>query len=86
MLIFQFISNFSPNTWKCRNGQIYDAILQIAIVVGGGNIFRGASWEGCSGLDRSSADYIGCDFFFNLTSNHSRIKTIGFTFHISMDE
>lgn len=33
--------------------------MQIAIVVGGGNIFRGASWEGCSGLDRSSADYIG---------------------------
>ncbi|KMZ73551.1 UMP kinase [Zostera marina] len=33
--------------------------IEIAIVVGGGNIFRGASWEGCSGLDRSSADYIG---------------------------
>jgi len=33
--------------------------LQVAIVVGGGNIFRGASWAGCSGLDRSSADYIG---------------------------
>lgn len=28
-------------------------------MVGGGNIFRGASWAGCSGLDRSSADYIG---------------------------
>ncbi|KAI0496039.1 hypothetical protein KFK09_022346 [Dendrobium nobile] len=33
--------------------------VQVAIVVGGGNIFRGASWAGCSGLDRSSADYIG---------------------------
>ncbi|KAG2604167.1 hypothetical protein PVAP13_4NG049100 [Panicum virgatum] len=32
---------------------------KVAIVVGGGNIFRGASWAGCSGLDRSSADYIG---------------------------
>uniref|UniRef100_A0ACD5WN64 Uncharacterized protein n=1 Tax=Avena sativa TaxID=4498 RepID=A0ACD5WN64_AVESA len=33
--------------------------VEVAIVVGGGNIFRGASWAGCSGLDRSSADYIG---------------------------
>ena len=36
-----------------------DALFQVAIVVGGGNIFRGSSWAGCSGLDRSSADYIG---------------------------
>lgn len=35
------------------------SMLQVAIVVGGGNIFRGSSWAGCSGLDRSSADYIG---------------------------
>ncbi|KAK6238178.1 hypothetical protein QUC31_003647 [Theobroma cacao] len=34
-------------------------LSQVAIVVGGGNIFRGSSWAGCSGLDRSSADYIG---------------------------
>ncbi|CAM8985799.1 unnamed protein product [Rhodiola kirilowii] len=33
--------------------------VEVAIVVGGGNIFRGASWTGSSGLDRSSADYIG---------------------------
>ncbi|KAK4786483.1 hypothetical protein SAY86_003172 [Trapa natans] len=33
--------------------------IEVAIVVGGGNIFRGASWAGISGLDRSSADYIG---------------------------
>ncbi|KAJ4964748.1 hypothetical protein NE237_016597 [Protea cynaroides] len=33
--------------------------IEVAIVVGGGNIFRGASWAGCSGLDRSSADHIG---------------------------
>ncbi|OAY65463.1 Uridylate kinase [Ananas comosus] len=33
--------------------------IEVAVVVGGGNIFRGASWAGCSGLDRSSADYIG---------------------------
>lgn len=34
-------------------------MFQVAIVVGGGNIFRGSSWAGSSGLDRSSADYIG---------------------------
>ncbi|KAL6005517.1 hypothetical protein ACLOJK_006084 [Asimina triloba] len=33
--------------------------IEVAIVVGGGNIFRGSSWAGCGGLDRSSADYIG---------------------------
>ncbi|KAG8053842.1 hypothetical protein GUJ93_ZPchr0001g31308 [Zizania palustris] len=33
--------------------------VEVAIVVGGGNIFRGASWAGCTGLDRSSADHIG---------------------------
>nr|CAD1824668.1 unnamed protein product [Ananas comosus var. bracteatus] len=33
--------------------------IEVAVVVGGGNIFRGASWAGCSGLDRSSADHIG---------------------------
>ncbi|XP_052205341.1 uridylate kinase PUMPKIN, chloroplastic isoform X2 [Diospyros lotus] len=33
--------------------------IEVAVVVGGGNIFRGSSWAGCSGLDRSSADYIG---------------------------
>ncbi|KAF5745150.1 Amino acid kinase family protein [Tripterygium wilfordii] len=33
--------------------------IEVAIVVGGGNIFRGSSWTGNSVLDRSSADYIG---------------------------
>ncbi|CBI37572.3 unnamed protein product, partial [Vitis vinifera] len=33
--------------------------IEVAIVVGGGNIFRGSSWAGSGGLDRSSADYIG---------------------------
>ncbi|TQE00666.1 hypothetical protein C1H46_013715 [Malus baccata] len=33
--------------------------IEVAIVVGGGNIFRGSSWVGSSGLDQSSADYIG---------------------------
>ncbi|KAF3783409.1 Uridylate kinase [Nymphaea thermarum] len=37
--------------------------IEVAIVVGGGNFFRGSSWAGCSGLDRSSADHIGYDKF-----------------------
>ncbi len=34
----------------------------MAIVVGGGNFFRGSKWVGSSGLDRASADHIGCTF------------------------
>ncbi len=37
---------------------VRDAGVEIAIVVGGGNIFRGVS-KSASGMDRSSADYIG---------------------------
>ncbi|KAG0553474.1 hypothetical protein M758_12G014700 [Ceratodon purpureus] len=33
--------------------------VEVAIVVGGGNFFRGAHWVGASGLDRASADQIG---------------------------
>eukprot|EP00271_Cylindrocystis_brebissonii_P010362 TRINITY_DN26531_c0_g1_i1.p1 TRINITY_DN26531_c0_g1~~TRINITY_DN26531_c0_g1_i1.p1 ORF type:complete len:395 (+),score=56.06 TRINITY_DN26531_c0_g1_i1:180-1364(+) len=33
--------------------------VEVAIVVGGGNFFRGAAWAGASGLDRASADQIG---------------------------
>eukprot|EP00250_Pteridium_aquilinum_P025167 c3025_g1_i1 orf=660-1685(-) len=33
--------------------------IQVAIVVGGGNFFRGSTWAGASGLDRATADYIG---------------------------
>ncbi|KAH7405473.1 hypothetical protein KP509_15G071800 [Ceratopteris richardii] len=33
--------------------------VQVAIVVGGGNFFRGSTWAGASGLDRATADYIG---------------------------
>ncbi|GJP56831.1 hypothetical protein CLOM_g15877 [Closterium sp. NIES-68] len=33
--------------------------VQVAVVVGGGNFFRGAKWSGVSGLDRASADHIG---------------------------
>jgi len=42
-------------------GEIHDAAkrgVQIAVVVGGGNIFRGLS-ESARGMDRASADYVG---------------------------
>ena len=32
--------------------------VQVAVVVGGGNIFRGVS-ESARGMDRASADYVG---------------------------
>jgi uridylate kinase len=37
---------------------LYDLGIEIAIVVGGGNIFRGVS-KSAGNMDRSSADYIG---------------------------
>lgn len=37
---------------------VFDAGIQIAIVVGGGNIFRGLSAEK-SGMERAQADYMG---------------------------
>src|SRR4051812_34914736 len=37
---------------------IHDLGVEIAIVVGGGNIFRGVS-ESAGNMDRASADYIG---------------------------
>ncbi|KAJ7530685.1 hypothetical protein O6H91_14G014900 [Diphasiastrum complanatum] len=33
--------------------------VEVAIIVGGGNFFRGANWVGSGGLDRASADHIG---------------------------
>jgi uridylate kinase len=38
--------------------QVHDQGIQVAVVVGGGNIFRGLS-KSAGNMDRSSADYIG---------------------------
>src|SRR5713226_1598724 len=38
--------------------QVHDLGVQVAVVVGGGNIFRGIS-KSAGNMDRSSADYIG---------------------------
>jgi len=38
--------------------KVYDAGIELAIVIGGGNIFRGVKGEG-EGLDRTTGDYMG---------------------------
>lgn len=38
--------------------QVHDLGIQVAVVVGGGNIFRGLS-KSAGNMDRSAADYIG---------------------------
>jgi uridylate kinase len=38
--------------------EVYDLGVQIAVVIGGGNIFRGFEGEGI-GIDRATADYMG---------------------------
>jgi uridylate kinase len=38
--------------------QVHDSGVQVAVVVGGGNIFRGVS-KSAGNMDRSAADYIG---------------------------
>ena len=43
----------------CREiGEVLDLGLQVALVIGGGNIFRGLS-SSAKGMDRASADYMG---------------------------
>ena len=39
--------------------EIYDLGVQICIVIGGGNIFRGLSGEKQRGVDRTTGDYMG---------------------------
>ena len=44
--------------WPRRSRAVHDLGVEIAIVVGGGNIFRGVS-ESAGNMDRAAADYIG---------------------------
>jgi uridylate kinase len=51
----------NPEVLTLVAGEIADTAklgVQVAVVVGGGNIFRGVS-ESARGMDRSSADYVG---------------------------
>ncbi|MEF9425729.1 MAG: UMP kinase [Candidatus Mariimomonas ferrooxydans] len=52
--IDQKVANFIANELK----DIYNSGVQIAIVIGGGNIFRGLE-ASAEGLERTSADYMG---------------------------
>src|SRR5437660_9731321 len=38
--------------------EISDLGVQVGVVIGGGNIFRGVS-QGAAGMDRATADYMG---------------------------
>ena len=38
--------------------QVYDLGVELAVVIGGGNIFRGVAL-GATGLERATADYMG---------------------------
>ena len=38
--------------------EVVDMGVQVAVVIGGGNIFRGVS-SGAAGMDRATADYMG---------------------------
>jgi uridylate kinase len=46
------------DTISCELGEILDLGLKVALVVGGGNIFRGLS-ASARGMDRATADYMG---------------------------
>jgi uridylate kinase len=52
------ISTEQLNTYAIEIKKAYDAGVQIAIVIGGGNIFRGLSGVG-KGFDRVQGDYMG---------------------------
>ena len=39
--------------------QLYDLGIQIGVVIGGGNIFRGLSGAATKGVDRTTGDYMG---------------------------
>lgn len=46
------------NKISAEMGEVLDLGLQVALVIGGGNIFRGLS-SSARGMDRASADYMG---------------------------
>jgi uridylate kinase len=46
------------NKISAEIGEVLDLGLQVALVIGGGNIFRGLS-SSAKGMDRASADYMG---------------------------
>ncbi|HTI59546.1 UMP kinase [Mucilaginibacter sp.] len=56
---------------------VYDAGIEVAVVVGGGNIFRGLSAEK-SGMDRAQADYMGMlATVINCMALQNALETVG---------
>ncbi len=56
---------------------VYDKGIEIAVVVGGGNIFRGLSAEK-SGMDRAQADYMGMlATVINCMALQNALETVG---------
>ena len=60
---FQGARGYGIDPARCRKiarevKQVYDKKIQIALVVGGGNIFRGVP-ASSGGMDRATADYMG---------------------------
>ena len=52
------IDNQRLNDYAQQIKDIYDAGVEVAIVIGGGNIFRGVQAEE-GGMDRTHGDYMG---------------------------
>ncbi len=57
---------------------VHDAGVQIAVVVGGGNIFRGMNNSAKLGMDRASGDYVGMlATVMNAVALQSALKSLG---------
>lgn len=52
------ISTFVTSKLALQIKEIYDMKVEVALVIGGGNIWRGVSASHC-GMDRTTADYMG---------------------------
>lgn len=58
--------------------EVHDAGVQIAVVVGGGNIFRGMNNSEKLGMDRASGDYVGMlATVMNAIALQSALKSLG---------
>ena len=53
------IDNQALNNVADRILRVRDTGVQLAVVLGGGNIYRGMKQAACSGMNRSVADQIG---------------------------
>ena len=75
----QFGIDPEPVHHICREIQkVYDLGVQIAVVVGGGNIFRGMKNSSKLGMDQASGDYVGMlATVMNAIALQSELRKIG---------